>query len=105
MKKVSAAAVRQSRNISHPKLTIGLDLVIATVATACWTNPARSNGSSACVPMRKHCNQVAAPTVLRTPNMHRAKRIAPRECGWKHGDSGYSAGEKTLSNKKTKELT
>ena len=26
MKKVSAAAVRQSRNISHPKLTIGLDL-------------------------------------------------------------------------------
>jgi len=35
MKKVSAAAVRQSRNISHPKLTIGLDLVIATVATAC----------------------------------------------------------------------
>jgi transposase len=26
MKKVSTAAVRQSRNISHPKLTIGLDL-------------------------------------------------------------------------------
>jgi hypothetical protein len=20
--------------------------------------------------------------------MHRAKQIAPRECGWKHGDSG-----------------
>jgi hypothetical protein len=25
--------------------------------------------------------------------MHRAKPIAPRECGWKHGDSGHSAGE------------
>src|ERR1700688_4787337 len=23
--------------------------------------------------------------------MHRAKRFAPRECGWKHGDSGHSA--------------
>jgi len=40
-------------------------------------------------------NQVAAPAVLRTPNMHRAKRIAPRECGWKHGDSG-SAEEETF---------
>ena len=28
--------------------------------------------------------------------MHRAKRIAPRECEWKHGDSGHSAGEKTF---------
>ena len=28
--------------------------------------------------------------------MHRAKRFAPRECGWKHGDSGHSAGEKNL---------
>src|SRR5450432_2237883 len=39
-------------------------------------------------------NQMAAPADTRTPNMHRAKRIAPRECGWKHGDSGHSAGEK-----------
>src|SRR5262249_52681931 len=23
--------------------------------------------------------------------------IAPRECGWKHGDSGYSAGENFVS--------
>ena len=28
-------------------------------------------------------NQMAAPAETRTPNMHRAKRIAPRECGWK----------------------
>ena len=46
---------------------------------------------------------VAAPAETRTPNMHRAKRIAPRECGWKHGDSGYSAGrEKTCRTKKQK---
>jgi len=31
--------------------------------------------------------------------MHRAKRFAPRECGWKHGDSGYSAGENSLCEK------
>src|SRR5208282_3161001 len=37
--------------------------------------------------------QIAAPAEPRTPNMHRAKPIAPRECGWKHGDSGHSAGE------------
>ena len=30
--------------------------------------------------------------------MHRAKPIAPRECEWKHGDSGDSAGEKNLFN-------
>ena len=28
-----------------------------------------------------------------------------QECGWKDGDSGDSAGEKTVSNKKTKEST
>jgi hypothetical protein len=39
--------------------------------------------------------QMAAPAEPRTPNVHRAKQIAPRECGWKHGDSGHSAGEKT----------
>src|SRR5208337_3620804 len=38
--------------------------------------------------------QMAAPAEPRTPNMHRAKRIAPRECGWKHGDSGHSAKRK-----------
>jgi hypothetical protein len=32
--------------------------------------------------------------------MHRAKRFAPRECGWKHGDSGHSAGEKNLCSTK-----
>ena len=39
--------------------------------------------------------QVAAPAETRTPNLHRAKKIAPRECGWKGGDSGDSAGEET----------
>ena len=39
---------------------------------------------------------MAAPAETRTPNMHRAKRFAPRECGWKHGVSGHSAGEKTF---------
>jgi hypothetical protein len=29
--------------------------------------------------------------------VHRAKQIAPRECGWKHGDRGYSAGEENLA--------
>jgi hypothetical protein len=42
-------------------------------------------------------NQVAAPTETRTPNLHRAKRIAPRECEWKHGDSGDSAEKKHLT--------
>jgi hypothetical protein len=51
-------------------------------------------------------NQVAAPAETRTPNLHRAKQIAHEECGWKGGDSGGdSAGEKTLSNEKTKEPT
>jgi hypothetical protein len=50
--------------------------------------------------------QMAAPAETRTPNMHRAKRIAPRECGWKHGDSGHSAGEqKTLFNEANEEST
>src|SRR5260221_10369913 len=44
-------------------------------------------------------NQMAAPAVTRTPNMHRAKRIAPRECGWKHGVSGHSAEEKHVQRK------
>ena len=29
-------------------------------------------------------------------------KIAPRECGWKHGDSGHSAGEKACLRKRTK---
>src|ERR1700739_2331014 len=45
---------------------------------------------------RQGAKQIAAPAEPRTPNMHRANRIAPRECGWKHGDSGYSAGEQNL---------
>jgi hypothetical protein len=54
----------------------------------------------------KGAKQMAAPAETRTPNMHRAKRIAPRECGWKHGDSGHSAGEqKTLFNEASEEST
>src|SRR5437660_336371 len=40
--------------------------------------------------------QMAAPAEWTTPNMHRAKPIAPRECGWKHGDSGERARKKKL---------
>jgi hypothetical protein len=50
-------------------------------------------------------NQVAAPAETRTLNLHRAKKSLNQECGWKGGDSGNSAGEKTLSNEKTKEPT
>jgi len=51
-------------------------------------------------------NQVAAPAETRTPNWHRAKQKSlNEECGWKGGDGGDSAGEKTLSNEKTKEPT
>ena len=42
---------------------------------------------------------MAAPAEPRTPNLHRAK-IAPRECEWKHGDSGHSAGENLGLRKK-----
>lgn len=51
----------------------------------------------------KGAKQMAAPAEPRTPNVHRAKRIAPRECGWKHGDSGHSAGEKNVFHKKATE--
>ena len=43
---------------------------------------------------RQVANQMAAPAEPRTPNVHRAKPIAPRECGWKHGDSGLLGKEK-----------
>src|SRR5579864_2553163 len=46
--------------------------------------------------------QMAAPAEPRTPNVHRAKRVAPRECGWKHGDSGHSAGEQRCFTKPVK---
>jgi hypothetical protein len=41
MKKVSTAAAKQRRNISQQRLTIGLDLGIATVGTVCWMKRAR----------------------------------------------------------------
>ena len=45
-------------------------------------------------------NQVAAPAETRTPNLHRAKTSLIKECGWKGGDSGNSAGEKHLVQRK-----
>src|SRR5215813_83705 len=42
---------------------------------------------------------MAAPAETRTPNLRRAKRFAPRECEWKHGDSGYSARRKPCRTK------
>jgi len=53
---------------------------------------------------REVANQVAAPAETRTPNVHRAKRIAPRECGWKHGDSGHSARKKYRDQQKPKRI-
>jgi hypothetical protein len=42
--------------------------------------------------------QMATPAELRTPNMHRAKRFAPQELEWKHGDSGYSVGHSDVTS-------
>jgi hypothetical protein len=44
---------------------------------------------------RKVDNQMAAPAEPRTPNLHREKKVQ-QECGWKGGDSGNSAGEENL---------
>ena len=41
MKKISTAAVKQSRNISQQKLTIGLDLGDRRAGIACWMKRAR----------------------------------------------------------------
>src|SRR3954452_20436871 len=49
--------------------------------------------------------KMAAPAESRTPNMHRARRIAPREWEWKHGDSGHSAGTNTFLKKNRNEWT
>jgi hypothetical protein len=48
---------------------------------------------------RKVDNQVAAPAETRTPNWHRANKSLNKECGWKGGDSGNSAGEKPCPTK------
>jgi hypothetical protein len=47
-------------------------------------------------------NQVAAPAETRTPNLHRANKIAHQECGWKGGDSRRLGREETLANEKQK---
>ena len=47
-------------------------------------------------------NQIAAPAEPRTPNLHRSEPIAPRECEWKHGDSGILGGRKNLVPQKEK---
>src|SRR5262249_5512736 len=46
-------------------------------------------------------SQIAAPAETRTTNLHRAK-IAPRECGWKGGDSGEWAGQKAFLAKENR---
>ena len=67
-------------------------------ASNAWPNFHRKDGGEV-------ENQVAAPAEPRTPNWHRANKIAHEECGWKGGDSSNLAGRKTLSNEKTKEPT
>ncbi len=48
-------------------------------------------------------NQVAAPAETRTPNLHRAKQIAHRECGWKGGDRvGLGAEEERKQDQKSR---
>jgi len=59
--------------------------------------------------------QVAAPTEMRTSNLHRAKNLSIKECGWKDGDRGGLAqtvgihrGEeekKKRKKKKKKDMT
>jgi hypothetical protein len=39
---------------------------------------------------------MAAPAELRTPTCTERNEFAPRECGWKHGDSGEWARKKKL---------
>jgi hypothetical protein len=46
-------------------------------------------------------NQVAAPTELGTPTMHRAK-IAHQECGWKDGDRAARLECKESTGRKEK---
>jgi hypothetical protein len=51
-------------------------------------------------------NQVAAPAETRNTQLAPSEQTAPRECGWKGGDScGDSAKRKTLSNKKQTDST
>ncbi len=71
MKKVSSAATKQRRNISQQKLTIGFDLGDGDI----WYWVVDEAGQI---------------------RLERAKRIARQECGWKHGDSGHSAGQQNL---------
>jgi hypothetical protein len=54
-----------------------------------WTGGRQSGGSTGC-----NENAQLAPSETKSLN---------EECGWKGGDSGDSAGEKTLSNEKTTE--
>src|SRR5215470_17249295 len=42
---------------------------------------------------------MAAPAELRNAQHAPSDEIAPRECGWKHGDSGYSVGKELCQRK------
>ena len=57
MKKVSTVAVKQSRNISQPKLTIGLDLGDRNSWYCMVDEAGRSDGSSESARMRKGCRK------------------------------------------------
>jgi hypothetical protein len=49
-------------------------------------------------------NQVAAPAVTRTPNLHRANKSLTEECGWKGGDSfGLGAKQELRKHQKKSE--
>jgi hypothetical protein len=59
-----------------------------------WTSSLRKGGTEV-------ANQVAAPTELSTPNLHRAT-IAHKECGWKGGDRGGLAQWEQLEKEEIK---
>jgi len=73
----------------------------------CRTQPPRSGDCAKCpaqlLPKEgaKVDYQVAAPTVLGTPTMHRAK-IAQPECGWKDGDRAAGLERKESTGRKEK---
>src|SRR6266404_585322 len=54
-----------------------------------WTSSLRKGGTEVDY-------QVAAPTEMRTPNLHRAINRSIKECGWKDGDRGGPAQMQNL---------
>jgi hypothetical protein len=125
MKKVSTVVAEQSRKLSQPKLTIGLDLgdrtswycildesgsvlleqrlsttaraleeifgAMARTRVALETGTHRLGLGSAFGRHRRSIIRWQHRLNRERPTCTERQRFAPRECAWKHGDSGYSA--------------